>query len=100
MVVIKVNQIPPGGSASLKSRAERAWKITPAKLMGQTKAVVMHKGIILEEYQILDYKQDVQEPDRIAFDLSVMPNSALKGHKVDYPTGYPCTVTDKLTLYV
>ena len=100
MVVIKINEIPAGGPSALKSRAERAWKITPEKIMGQTKAIVLYKGCILEEYEILNFQQDLEAPNRIAFKFSEVPNSLFKGHRIDYPTGYPCTITDKLTIRV
>lgn len=100
MVVIKINEVPTGGPSALKSRAERAWRITPAKIAGQTKAIVLHRGIILEEYEIKFFQQDQQEPDRIAFDLTIVPNSSLKGLKIDYPTSYPCTITNKLIINV
>lgn len=100
MVVIKVNEIPPGGPMNLKSKAEKAWKITPQKLHGQTNAVVMHKGIILEEYRIIRFQQDTEKPDRIAFEFEVIPDSLFKNRKADYPTVNPCTITEKLTIYV
>lgn len=100
MVVIKINEIPNGGQSALKVRAERAWKISIEKLIGQTKAIVMYKGCILEEYKIISYSQDLLEPDRIAFNFSIIPNSLFKGLKVNYPTSYPCTITNKLTIPV
>ena len=100
MVIIKINAIPDGGPEALKSRAERAWKITPQKLHGQTTAIVMHKGIVLEQYKILSFQPDSQEPDRIAFELEVVPDSLFKNRKVDYRTVNPCTTAEKLTIYV
>lgn len=100
MVVIKINEIPTGGQAALKARAQRAWKISTKKLIGQTRAIVMYKGCILEEYEILSFTQDIQQPDRIAFDLSIIPNSLFKNLRISYPTSYPCTITNKLTIPV
>lgn len=93
MVVIKINDIPAGGPSSIRGRAERSWKRKIATLTKETSAVVMHKGLILEEYQISAVQPDIQSPGRVIFDLIAKPHSTLTGKKVKYPTRNPCTTT-------
>ena len=96
MIVIKLNKIPTGGQSSIKARAERAWKRKLAKVSSETEAIVVHKGCILDEYLILGVAPDKQETNRVMFDLSIKPNSTLKGKMINYPTRNPCTTTKQL----
>lgn len=99
MIVIKINE-PISTENELRKRAEFSWKITPKKIKDETHAIVVFKGTILEEYKIINFGPVSDNPGRIAFNFSPVPNSKLKGFSIDYPTSYPCTVTKKLVINV
>jgi hypothetical protein len=97
MIVIKINKVP-SSKEGIKERARKAWRIKQDRLYNQDKLIVVYKGEILEEYKVLGYGPAENEPNRVAFDLDEVPNSQLKGQKIEYPTANPCTIVEPTDL--
>jgi hypothetical protein len=97
VIIIKINKVP-SSKEGLMERARKAWRIKQDRLYNQDKLIVVYKGEILEEYKVLGYGPAENEPNRVAFDLEEVPNSQLKGQKIDYPTANPCTIVDPADL--
>lgn len=97
MIVIKINELISIEN-ELRKRAEFSWKITPKKIKDETHAIVVFRGTILKEYEIVNFGPAANNPGRIAFNFNPVANSKLEGLSIDYPTSYPCTVTKKLII--
>jgi hypothetical protein len=82
----------PNSKEALKERTRRAWRINQGRLYNQEKLIAVYRGEILEEYKVLGYGSDELEPKRVAFELEEIPNSPLKGQKIEYKTSNPCTI--------
>lgn len=93
MIIIKIKEVPTTASG-LKERTSRAWKANIKKYINENRLIVVHQGVILEEYEVNSVKPDRLEPNRICFDLTELQDSQLRGLLVNYKTSNPCTIMD------
>lgn len=93
IIIIKINELPKT-AADLKLRTSRAWKANIKNLINEDSLIVVHQGVILEEYSINSVKPDAIEANRVCFDLSEVKDSKLKGLLIKYRTSNPCTTID------
>lgn len=93
MIIIKINQVPDTASG-LKERTSRAWKANIKNYINEERLIVVHQGVILEEYDVNTVMPDKLEPNRICFDLTEVNESKLKGMLINYKTSNPCTIVD------
>lgn len=93
MIIIKINKVPDSASG-LKERTSRAWKANIKNYINEDRLIVVHQGVILEEYDVNAVMPDKLEPNRICFDLTEVHESKLKGMLINYKTSNPCTTID------
>lgn len=101
MIVLKLKQPPINDPKALLEQAQESWRITPTKLLNQPRALVVYKGTVLEEYEVLGFHPSKSNPNKIAFDFKPVANSLFKNRKIiNYNTANPCTVPTELTISV
>jgi hypothetical protein len=85
----------------LKQRVENfdlGWRITLNKLYTQKKLIVVYKGQVLEEYDIIECCRHPKNDNSSYFILSKTENSYLKNKIIKTKTSNPCTIVSEITL--